>query len=225
MDNGNEKKNYRVRRIDAEYEVGSGAPLAKEVWSQAKVLSDFSFPWTDREAPETVFRALWDDDLFYFHYEVVDQDVVLGEGVDAREKVIGSDRVEIFFTTGDELDPYYGLEMDPRGEVLSYETRHHRQFNWDWLCPGLQVWAKLTERGYDLEGVIPMETFRKLNCLHQKNGQQYLKAGLFRAEFSHGEEGGPVIEDWISWIDPSGETPDFHVPSAFGVLEFEPSEP
>lgn len=213
-------ENYRVRRIDAKYGLVDGGPLSREVWDQADVLRDFSFPWKEKEAPKTFFRALWDNDLFYFRFEVEDQDVVLGEGVDAKEKVIGSDRVEIFFATSDDLDPYYGLEMDPRGEVLPYETRYHRRFNWDWFCPGLQVWPKLTDEGYDLEGIIPFETFRKLNCLHQKDGQQYLKAGLFRAEFSHGKEAGAVIEDWISWVDPGGETPDFHVPSAFGNLSF-----
>ena len=59
-------------------------------------VEQFFFPWTEMEAPETVFRALWDDGLFCFRFEVVDHDVVLGEGADAMEKVIGSDRVEIF---------------------------------------------------------------------------------------------------------------------------------
>jgi len=44
---------------------------------------------------------------------------------------------------------------------------------------------------------------------------------LFRAEFSHGKQGKEVRQDWISWCDPGGEVPDFHVPSAFGILEFE----
>lgn len=214
------KKGYSVRRL-GDHGASGGEPLAESVWDQAGGLSDFSFPWTDVEAPQTVFRALWDDDLFYFRFEVVDQDVVMAEGADAKEKVVGSDRVEIFFTTGDDLDPYYGLEMDPRGEVLLYETRYHRRFNWEWSCPGLKVWPKLTDDGYDLEGVIPMKTFKDLKCLHEKDGQVYLKAGLFRAEFSHGVGNDPVIEDWISWVDPGGEVPDFHVPSAFGVLGFE----
>ena len=66
-----------------------------------------------------------------------------------------------------------------------------------------------------------METFRKAEVSAHEKGQQFLQAGLFRAEFSHGDGNSPVIEDWIAWVDPGGETPDFHVPSAFGVLEFE----
>ncbi len=197
-----------------------GESLPLEAWLQAEVLSDFSFPWKQVKAPETLFRALWDDENFYFRYEVVDTDVVLGEGANSKEKVIGSDRVEIFFTTGDALNPYYGLEIDPRGEILPYEARYHRQFNWQWSCPGLKVWPKLTEAGYDLEGRIPLQTFRDLACWFEKDGQPFLKAGLFRAEFSHGEGTGSVVEDWISWVDPKVEVADFHLPSVFGVLEF-----
>lgn len=224
MSKEEEKKAYRVRRLDGCLAAGNrtgGGVLPEHLWEEADVLSDFSFPWLVKQAPETLFRALWDGDLFYFRFNVTDPDVVLGEGANAMEKVIGSDRVEIFFTTGDKLNPYYGLEMDPRGEVLPYETRYPRQFNWEWTCPGLQVWPQLTKDGYDLEGVIPLETFRNLGCLHQKAGQLYLKAGLFRAEFSHGAGEGVVIEDWISWVDPGGEVPDFHVPTAFGLLMFE----
>lgn len=219
MENEGEKKSYYVKRL-TENKGGDGESLPPAAWQQADVLSDFSFPWTQAKAPETLFRALWDDENFYFRYEVVDEDVVLGQGANSKEKVLGSDRVEIFFTTGDELNPYYGLEMDPRGEILPYEARYHRQFNWQWSCLGLQVWPELTEAGYDLEGLIPLQTFRDLGCWFEKEGPPFLKAGLFRAEFSQGAGADPVIEDWISWVDPKVEVPDFHLPFAFGVLEF-----
>jgi hypothetical protein len=224
MDKGEKRKIYQVRCIDGLGVAGNGRggdPLSPGWWGRAEVLSDFSFPWTEAEAPQTLFRALWDEVFFYFRYEVVDLDLVLGGGGSAMDKVIGSDRVEIFFSTGLELDPYYGLEIDPRGEVLAYKGKYHRIMDWDWECPGLQVWPEETGSGYHVEGVIPMETFRSLGCLHSGLAGDFLLAGLFRAEFSHGADGKAVDEDWISWIDPGGETPDFHVPSAFGVLNFE----
>jgi len=87
-------------------------------WQSAHVLTDFSFPWTKRTPPATEFRALWNGQHLYFRFDVTDTDVVLGEGADAMEKVIGSDRVEIFFSTGPKLNPYYAIEVDPRGEIL-----------------------------------------------------------------------------------------------------------
>jgi hypothetical protein len=67
-----------------------------------------------------------------------------------------------------------------------------------------------------------------------------LRWGLFRAEFSHDRSGRPVvhresvhnrgrqldgpppIEEWMSWVDPKTEEPDFHVPTSLGLLEVVP---
>ena len=155
-----------------------------------------------------------------FHFDVTDADVVLGGGADAMEKVIGSDRVEIFFSSGLGLNPYYGIEIDPRSEVVDYEARYHRQMNWAWSCDGLVAETSLMDFGYLVEGFIPMSTFKKLNCLYQDDEGYYLIAGLYRAEFSHDPEAGPIVEDWMSWVDPEVESPDFHVPSSFGAIRF-----
>ncbi len=101
-------------------------------WSTANCLVDFTFPWEERPAPHTEFRALWSDSHFHFRFDCLDYDLVLGEGNDAKEKVTGSDRVEIFLAPSLDLNPYYGLEMDPRGEGLAYSIRYHRRMNWNW---------------------------------------------------------------------------------------------
>ena len=33
------------------------------------------------------------------------------------------------------------------------------------------------------------------------------------------KEDGQVEEHWISWVDPKVPTPDFHTPSAFGLMK------
>ena len=61
-----------------------------------------------------------------------------------------------------------------------------------------------------------------------------IRAGLYRAEFSHDRSGRPVeqketihnrgrsvdgpapIELWITWVDSKTPEPDFHVPSSLG---------
>ncbi len=211
-------KVYEAKRLAPGQVIAINGRGGDPAWQSANVLTDFSFPWTQRTAPTTEFRALWDERRLVFRFDVVDDDVVLGDGADAKEKVIGSDRVEIFFSTGPELNPYYGLEMDPRGEVLDYEARHHRQMNWAWSCEGLTVQASRTVSGYLVEGSIARSTLAKLGCLHQEEKGYYLRAGLYRAEFSHDPAGGPVIEDWMSWVDPQVPTPDFHVPTSFGEI-------
>ena len=130
-------KVYEAKRLGDGQSIsidGSGGDLG---WQSAHVLTDFSFPWTNRTPPATDFRALWNEQRLYFRFGVTDTDVVLGEGASAMEKVIGSDRVEIFISTEPRLSPYYAIEIDPRAEVLDYQARYHRQMNWDWSCDGL----------------------------------------------------------------------------------------
>ena len=198
---------YRVARC--------GESPGKRPWETAGVLSDFVFPWEDREPPRTEFRALWNEERFYFRFDCDDDDLVLAPGADAKEKVIGSDRVEIFLAPELDLQPYYSLEMDPRGEVLDYEGRYYRKINWDWRCPGLELQAQRGPGGYAVEGSIPLATLRDLQIL--KPEQSTFHAGVYRAEFSHEADG--IHEGWMAWVDPGTEKPDFHVPSSFGVFE------
>lgn len=186
-------------------------------WTNAAVLTDFSFPWEDRTPPDTEFRALWSSDSFHFRFDCIDEDLVLADGETDREKVMGSDRVEIFLTPDESLDPYYALEMDPRGAILDYRARFHRKFDWEWNCPGLQVSPSIEGNHYRVEGSLPMATLQSLGVL-RKDSPEVL-AGLYRAEFSHRADGS-VHQGWMAWIDPQTERPDFHVPSSFGILEW-----
>ncbi|MCB1090818.1 MAG: carbohydrate-binding family 9-like protein, partial [Verrucomicrobiae bacterium] len=178
-------------------------------WTAAHCLTDFCFPWEDRPVPQTEFRALWDATHLRFRFDCIDDDLVLGDGATAMDKVIGSDRVEIFLAPSLELNPYYGLEMDPRGEVLDYAARYHRQMDWDWRCDPLEIDAHIEGNRYSVEGSLPLDTLRALNVL--KPGASEFLAGVYRGEFSHLPDGG-VHQGWIAWVDPKSATPDFHVP-------------
>ena len=187
-------------------------------WEEAEILTDFCFPWLEREAPRTEFRALWDETFFHFRFEVVDHDLVLDDSGEPDMAVLGSDRVELFFSPTEDLsEPYYGIEMEPRGEVYDYIGIFHRKFGPEWKMPGLEFSGDVREGdGYTVVGKIPLETLREMECL--KDG--IVIAGAYRAEFSHLPD-GEIQEDWISWVDPEVEVPDFHVPSSFGRFLFE----
>lgn len=204
----NETKIYRVVRS------GNG----DDVWESSVVLTDFGFPWHDWKAPATEFRARWTeaDQRLHFRFDVDDDDIVLGEGADAKAQVIGSDRVELFFAADTELARYYCLEMDPRGVVLDYAAKFHRQMDWDWSIEDLELDTEMRDGGYSVEGSISTEELARLGCVHEgENGGRELIAGAYRAEF-HRDDEGRVIQDWISWVDPKVPTPDFHIPSSFG---------
>ncbi len=183
-------------------------------WSHAEILADFTFPWENREAPKTEFRALWNETHLHFRFDCQDDDLVLPDGPTAKDRVIDSDRVEIFFAPGLSLKPYFCLEMSPRCDVLAYEARFYREMNWDWHCEGLQITAHIENNHYTVSGSIPLDTLRQLKVLCSRE----MHAGIYRAEFHHKPDGS-VHSGWMPWVNPHTERPDFHVPSSFGVLE------
>jgi hypothetical protein len=185
-------------------------------WSATTPLTDFSFPWEQTPAPRTELRALWDAERLHFRFDCVDDDLVLGAGETVKERVLASDRVEIFFAPDLQLNPYFCLEMEPRGGIYAYRARSYRKFEDDFRFEGLELSASVDGSRYAVQGSLPLATLRSLGVL--KPGRHELFAGIYRAEFSHQPDGG-VHFGWMSWVDPQTETPDFHVPSSFGVLE------
>lgn len=199
-------KEYHVK-FSPGLEVGDGA-----------LLDDFSFPWTDRECPRTEFRAVWNEEKLRFQFDVDDEDIVMNESEDRDMAVLGSDRVELFFAVDPALEGYYyGAEMDPRGWAYDYRAMSYRKIDDEWCFPSLSMEATIREDGYSLAGSIDLEVLRSLELLQ---GSQMI-TGVYRAEFSHGPDG--IEEDWMPWVDPGTEAPDFHVPSSFGRFVFERS--
>ncbi len=194
------------------YEVGFSEDL--DIGSGI-LLEDFCCPWKEEPIPTTQFRAVWNSEFLKFQFEVEDHDLVLAENEDSGEAALGSDRVELFFASSSDLTtPYYGAEMDPRGNVYDYEGLYHRQINPSWSFETLAYSGAFYEGGYSVVGTISLAELELLGCLRERE----MIAGVYRAEFSHGE-GDAVINDWICWVDPKTEIPDFHVPSSFGKFK------
>lgn len=184
-------------------------------WNRAEVLNDFSSPWTNDGVPPLTFRALWNEDAFMFRFELVDTDIRMYTATNHKMEVVHSDRVEIFFRSDEKMAPYYCLEMDPLGRVLDYKTQYYRKFEYGWQWPGndsLKVKAGLLPSGYWVEGAIRLDSLRELGLL--KDGK--IEAGLFRGKCL--EPHPDTTFNWISWVRPDSETPDFHIPSAFGEI-------
>ena len=195
-------KTYEVRYSEG-LDPSSGTPL-----------TDFAFPWLKKRAPRTEFRAVWNEQALSFSFEVTDRDLVLAEAEDPGEAALGSDRVEIFVASSADLtEPYYGAEMDPRGNLYDYRATYHRQFEPEWTFSNFRFRGEIHEKGYRVRGRFSMEELRSLDCLKEKE----MIAGLYRAEFSHKKgDTNEIEENWISWVDPGTKEEDFHVPSSFG---------
>jgi hypothetical protein len=182
-------------------------------WPEAEVLTSFHSPWHAKEPASTEFRALHDTERLHFRFVCEDDDLMLPDGDSVQERVLGSDRVEIFFTPSLELQPYYCLEMSPRGEALVYAARHYRQMDWSWQSSSLKLHAEVQGSRYLVTGSLALDELRALGVLRGAE----MHAGLYRADFRHRSD-GEVERIWMPWCDPHTEKPDFHVPSSFGLL-------
>lgn len=208
-------KVYEVVRVETP-NVQLDGEINEPVWKQANLETDFVFPWRDRPAPPTAFRAVSDGKTLYFAFEVEDADVVVDDKTPGEEALIGEDRVEFYFAPDLDLKKYYSVEMDFQGRKLDYTARFHRKFDFDWEFPKIRTGGKRTSKGYTIEGTIPLSVLESLGLPSLESGK--LRVGVFRAEFSHGPEDAP-IENWVSWVDPQTEEEDFHVPGTFGIFK------
>lgn len=206
-------KTYNIRRTTAE-PILSGKGDDPQ-WKGAEVLTDFHFPWEKEKPYPTTFRALHDDKWVYFLFDVTDPAVHVEIKTNNKMEVAASSRAEIFFKTDDRLDPYYCLEIDPNARVLDYEARHHRQFDvaWSWPKDHLLIKTDRRKDGYTVEFAITKTSLTQLGLL--KNNS--LQAGIFRADCTPNPGAEPDFK-WISWVKPDSPTPDFHIPSSFGLL-------
>lgn len=197
--------------------------IDEDVWSSVQNISgSFFYPWADKEAPVTVFEAYNDGTDLYFMFEVTDPEVLVEEDWKDDESIVDAeDRVEIFLAQGPVDLPtpkgmplYYGVEIDPKGRVHDYSIEYYRHFDGTWNLEGLETAGVQTDDGYVVEGKVPLSTLKDLNLLKEDGT---MRTGVYRAEFSSPEkEGDDTVMEWISWVDPKTEEPDYHVDSSFG---------
>ncbi len=178
-----------------------------------KVIRNFTFPWSDKAAPRTELSAYSDGMLLHFTFDVDDSDIVIAREWRGESTLDGEDRVELFFATDAALARYWCIEIDPLGRVHDYAASHYRRLDSAWNCPGLRTAARHTGNGYHVEASVPFATLSSLLGTPVGAGTE-VRVGFFRAEF-HGATRGEVADNWLSWVRPATEQPDFHVPSAF----------
>ena len=203
---------YTIKQI-------GGPEKSDDIWKQVEMLDAFKQPWKDGALQKTHFRAFHDNKWLYIRYDVEDTTAWIFERDNNKMEVALSNRVEIFFKTDELLEKYYCLEIDSRGRVLDYSASFYRNFDYTWLWPKGQlcVQTELTDKGYKVDLRLGMESLKNLGILKNRA----IKAGIFRGDcIDLGSPKGDNTEfNWISWVDPKTEKPDFHVGSAFGTLK------
>jgi hypothetical protein len=210
------QKIYYIKYIP-ESKINLDGNLEESDWLKANLEVGFTFPWEERSVPLTEFRAFVNDKHFYFSFNVHDSEVIFDEEFTNESALDREDRVEFYFTPDETLKKYFCIEIDPLGRVHDYIASYYRRFDSSWDCSGIITAGRLTERGYTIEGKIPLKTLDELG-LPSFNSEKPLVTGIFRAVFKYGLD-NKIGEHWISWIDPKTRKPDFHVSSSFGCLQ------
>ena len=186
-----------------------------DFWNKAMVLTDFCSPWSTEKDIEITFRALWDREELFFNFTVMDTIIHLEKQDDSFGSIGNSDRVELFFRPDDSMSPYYCIEIDTSGRIMDFIAYPNKKFdfNWNWPKNELKVKSSVKSNSFTVEGSISIKSLKNLNLI--KNNT--IQTGVFRAKYlkSLKEDFEP---NWITWVNPNTETPNFHIASSFGLF-------
>ena len=191
---------------------------SKNLWDKATTLTAFLSPWSHQPIALTSFQSLWDSKTLFFRFKVYDSDIYIDTKDNTKSNINNSDRVELFFRSNKSMNPYYCLEIDPSPRIMDFKAFPNKKFDFDWNWPSndLKVTSSIKNTQYTVEGEVSLQSLNKLGLI--KKGQ--IEIGIFRAKYKKQDHGG-YEPTWITWIDPKTPFPNFHIASAFGVLQLE----
>lgn len=188
-----------------------------DAWRQAQVENNFTSPWNEKEIDKIEFRALHSKTHFFFCFKVFDANVYIDTTDNTHHSINNSDRVELFFRSDKNLNPYYCLEIDPLPRIMDFIAKPNKDFDfyWNWPRKDIKVKSFKENNYFTVEGAISLASLKTFNLL--KNGK--IETGIYRAKYNK-QINGNYEPTWITWVNPQTETPNFHTPTSFGVLEF-----
>lgn len=182
--------------------------------------------WSGAEAPagrHFTFRMLWSAENLYVHFRAnIGEPLVVSEKPDLTCKSIGlwdRDVCEIFIAP-DPAQPkrYFEFEVAPTGEWLDVAidfTGGERIADWNYHS-GMETAAVVRTRS-DSDGSLNIVMAMKIPFAAlgktPKPGDVWL-GNLFRCV------GKDPTRGYLSWSPTFAETPNFHVPAAFGEFRF-----
>lgn len=171
--------NYKVTYL-SKNDIRIDGDVNEKSWHRCDVIKKLSAPWDSRAAGTARFRACYDENFFYFSFQVKDS---IGLYLEEKneEAVAKGDRVEVFFSPDTAMTNYYCLEIAPNGNLLDYQASYHRNFNSTWNISGAEIVGKPNANGYIVEGKLPVGFFKTLKGIDGSLKGATIHSGVFRA--------------------------------------------
>ncbi len=161
-------------------------------------------------------KLLWSDSAFYVRFEVNQTEpLVISKTPNLKSKTIGlwdRDVCEIFVAPNPkEPDKYFEFEIAPNGEWIELGIQlmpDKRETDFGYIS-GMKSAAKIETDKVWMAMKIKWKAFGKI-----PKANDIWKGNLFRCVGS-GETRG-----YLAWSPTKTETPNFHIPEAFGEFKF-----
>jgi len=187
-------------------------------WKKAKEISIKNY-WSGKRAEigrHAKAKLLWSDAAFYIRFEAnQNEPLVVSDAPNLKSKTLGlwdRDVCEIFVApNADEPRKYYEFEIAPTGEWIDlaiHQLPNRRETNFDYNS-GIQSAAKIEPNKIVMAIKIEWKAFGKTPQVNE-----IWKGNLFRCV------GAGDARGYLSWQATKTETPNFHVPEAFGEFQF-----
>jgi len=194
------------------------AELDHESWKMAKEISIENY-WSGEVATtgrHAETKLLWSNSAFYIRFEANQvEPLVISETPNLKTKTIGlwdRDVCEIFVAPNPrEANKYFEFEIAPNGEWIDlkiHRLRDKRETDFDYNS-GMESAAKIETSKVLMTMKIEWKAFGRT-----PRANDIWKGNLFRC-VGCGETRG-----YLAWSPTKTETPNFHVPEAFGEFEF-----
>jgi alpha-galactosidase len=192
--------------------------FASEIWQNAEVAPLAKY-WSGKDAPpdrRAQTRLIWTDAALFVRFDCHQfEPFVMSEKPDMTQKTNGlweRDVCEIFVAPDtNEPERYFEFEAAPNGAWLDLAIRQlpdrrETDFNFD---SGMTTGARIAENSFTIILRVAWQAFGRMPTTGDK-----WRANLFRCV------GAGETRGYLTWQPTLTDAPNFHVPAAFGWLEF-----
>ncbi len=197
--------------------------LDEAVWGRAPAFRFVNNRDGSDSPLQTSAKALYDEEFLYFAFQL--EDTNIWATFQERDDHLWTEEVvEVFLQADESQSSYIELEVNPLGTMLDiflldirkplpYPSWNSARLQWAVDVDG-SVDGKEGDRGWSCEIALPFEDVLPAPNTPPKPGDRW-RLNLYRVE----KRPRPAALAWSPTL-----RPDFHVPSAFGVIEFSGKE-